>query len=193
MLLVQMQPPTAMEDEFHAWYDTEHVPEREVVPGFESAARFVCVTGWPRYMACYDLTSLNVLEEDPYRSIGGENLSVWSKRVIGRVVGYERLELALVDGAAAAQSQRGKALVRLAGGGRDDVVAAASRLGESAPAAGVRVFENQLPHGQMSIMFDAPALALIPEWSPAALGDALGELASSLLGVWRYTRYSRWT
>jgi hypothetical protein len=192
MLFVQMEPPSALEDEFHAWYDTEHVPEREVVPGFESAARFVCTDGWPRYMACYDLTTLNVLREDAYRAIGGPNLSVWSKRVIGRVTGYERLELQLARGETPPPAG-GKTIVRLATDDVDAAAGVAARLGESAPHAALRVWENQLPAGQTTVMFDAPAAALIPRWTPAELSDALGPLANSLVGVWHYTRYRRWT
>ena len=54
-LLVTMQPPPAFEEEFNAWYDTEHLPERLAVPGFETALRFVCISGHPRYLAMYDL------------------------------------------------------------------------------------------------------------------------------------------
>jgi hypothetical protein len=191
MLLVQMEPPSSMEDEFHAWYDTEHVPEREVVPGFESAARFVCVTGWPRYMACYDLAHLGVLQEEAYRKIGGENLSVWSTRVIGRAIGYQRLELSLAHGSPTVGPQGGKALVRLSTALPDQAVAAAGALARSAPAADVRVFQNALPEGETSIMLDAPAVALIPDWSTAELSSALGDLMPNVLGVWRYTRYRR--
>jgi hypothetical protein len=193
MLLVQMQPPMSMEDEFHAWYDTEHVPEREALPGFLSATRWVCVDGWPRYMACYDLESLSVLEGDDYRAIGGPNLSVWSKRVIGRVVGYERLELeqAHPHEDTPPQAANGKAMLRLAAGDADGVVQAAEALAATAPGARLRVFANALPEGQATVMLDAPSLALIPHWSPQELGDAFGDAAGDLVGMWRYRRYRR--
>src|SRR5215813_11634719 len=54
-LLVTMEPPPAFEEEFNAWYDTEHLPERLALPGFETARRFVCISGHPRYLAMYDL------------------------------------------------------------------------------------------------------------------------------------------
>ena len=34
LLLVAFDFSTAHEDEFHDWYDLEHVPERQRVPGF---------------------------------------------------------------------------------------------------------------------------------------------------------------
>jgi hypothetical protein len=194
MLLVQMQPPVAMEDEFHAWYDTEHIPEREAVPGFLTAIRFVCLSGWPRYMACYDLTSLDVLREQAYLSIGGENLSIWSKRIIARVVGYERLELRLLRGAEEVVApQNGKVMIRLASDDAEKVGKAADMLVADAPAVSVRVLQNVLINSQLAIMLDAPALELIPDWSAGELRAALGELSGDMLGVWRYRRYVRWT
>jgi hypothetical protein len=192
MLAVTMQPPDGMEEEFHAWYDTEHVPEREAVPGFVSAARFVCAEGWPLYIACYDLTALSVLKDEAYQRIGGKNLSVWSKRMLSHVVGYERLELTLAGGASASVApQNGRVLIRLATADAERVAAAADSLAEQAPQAELRAFENALPEGQSTIMLDAPALALIPRWSHAELAAALGELAPTLRGVWRYHRYRR--
>ena len=31
------------EDEFHDWYDTEHIPERERIPGFLDCSRWLAV------------------------------------------------------------------------------------------------------------------------------------------------------
>ena len=92
LLLVLMEPPSSGEDEFNDWYDTEHVPERAAIAGFETAVRYVCLDGWPRYMALYDLLSPAVLQSDAYRAIAGPNLSVWSKRVLGGIRGYHRVE-----------------------------------------------------------------------------------------------------
>jgi hypothetical protein len=84
-LLVQMQPPPAFEEEFNAWYDTDHVPERLAVPGFETARRFVCIDGWPRYLALYDLASLDVLDTPAYHRVSGDNYTPWTRRVLSRV------------------------------------------------------------------------------------------------------------
>ena len=84
-LLVLMQPPPSLEDEFNAWYDTEHLPERLAVPGFETALRFVCIGGHPRYLAMYDLTHFGVLESDAYKRVGFDQSSPWTKRVTSRV------------------------------------------------------------------------------------------------------------
>jgi len=68
-LLVTMQPPPAFEEEFNAWYDTEHLPERLAVPGFETALRFVCISGHPRYLAMYDLAHSQVLDSPEYLKV----------------------------------------------------------------------------------------------------------------------------
>ncbi len=88
ILLVLMQPPPALEEEFNAWYDTEHVPERLAVPGFESGLRFVCVSGSPRYLALYDLARPEVLDSAEYERVSGDNFSPWTRRVTSRVRVY---------------------------------------------------------------------------------------------------------
>lgn len=90
LLLAMMEPPEEMEEEFNEWYDTEHVPERECVPGILSARRFVAQEGFPRYLAIYDLDTVEVLQGDAYKRIGGDNLSPWSKRVLRYVRGLRR-------------------------------------------------------------------------------------------------------
>ena len=88
-LLVLMQPPPVIEEEFNAWYDTEHVPERLAVPGVETAVRFSSTTGAaPKYLAMYDLAAESVLDTDAYKSVAGDNSSPWTKRVTGRTKVY---------------------------------------------------------------------------------------------------------
>lgn len=81
ILLVAFDFTNAHEDEFHDWYDLEHVPERQRVPGFGSCERWISATNPKQAVATYDLDSLEVLKSEPYRAIAYENLSVWSKRV----------------------------------------------------------------------------------------------------------------
>ena len=89
-LMVTMTPPPEMEEEFNDWYDTEHVPERIALEGFETARRYVCVEGFPRYMAAYDLTSVSVLDGD-YQKISGDKFSPWSKRILRKTRGLWRV------------------------------------------------------------------------------------------------------
>ena len=89
--MVAMEPPPAIEEEFNDWYDSEHVPERLAVDGFESASRFVCTNGWPRYMTIYDLREPGVIDSAGYRGISGNRFSPWTKRMLTRVRGFYRV------------------------------------------------------------------------------------------------------
>ncbi len=81
LLLVAFDYTNAHEDEFHDWYDTEHIPERQRVPGFGTCERWISVANPKHAVASYELDSLAVLQSDAYKAIAYENLSVWSKRV----------------------------------------------------------------------------------------------------------------
>ena len=84
-------------DEFHDWYDLEHVPEREAVPGFGACERW-SGDDQPTYsVATYDLDAADVLQSEAYKAIGGANLSVWSKRVTGMCERLLRFEGAQIN------------------------------------------------------------------------------------------------
>lgn len=87
-LLVLMNPPPTFEEEFNAWYDLEHVPERLAVPGFESGRRYISTGASPRYLAMYDLEDESVLDSEAYRRVGGDNSSPWTKRITARARVY---------------------------------------------------------------------------------------------------------
>ena len=42
------------EEEFNAWYDTEHLPEIVALPGFLLGRRYACDGAVPKYLAWYD-------------------------------------------------------------------------------------------------------------------------------------------
>jgi hypothetical protein len=89
-LLVTMDAPPNVEEELNDWYDTEHVPDRLGIKGFESGRRFVCVSGWPKYLAIYDLTTIDVLDSDAYRKLSWGSFSPWTKRILSKVRGQYR-------------------------------------------------------------------------------------------------------
>jgi hypothetical protein len=91
-LIAAMKIGRAAEDEFHDWYDTEHLPERQRVPGFLVCERWIGVEAGTVSVATYDLASVGVLKSPAYQAIGGENLSPWSKRVTARVERLMRFE-----------------------------------------------------------------------------------------------------
>ncbi len=91
-LIAAMNIGKAAEDEFHDWYDTEHLPERVRVPGFLRCERWIGADDRKVSVATYDLETVGVLKTPAYLAIGGENLSPWSKRVTAQVDRLMRFE-----------------------------------------------------------------------------------------------------
>jgi hypothetical protein len=91
-LIAAMNMGRAAEDEFNDWYDTEHLPERQRVPGFLACQRWIGATDRRISVATYDLDSVKVLQSPGYLAIGGANLSPWSKRVTAQVERLMRFE-----------------------------------------------------------------------------------------------------
>ena len=90
LLIVTMEPPSPLEEEFNDWYDTEHFPQRRALPGFLSGSRWVCLDGWPRYLALYELESLDALATPEYRAVSDLNSTPWSQRILPRTTGRQR-------------------------------------------------------------------------------------------------------
>lgn len=91
LLLTMTEPPAAMEEEFNAWYDDEHMAERLAIPGFRSARRWVaeCPPGEGKYLATYELDSLEVLSSPAYLA-RFQNQTPWSRRCLGKAVVFKR-------------------------------------------------------------------------------------------------------
>jgi hypothetical protein len=110
LLLTLTEPPAAMEEEFNAWYDDEHMHERLSIPGFLSARRWQrdCAPGVGRYLATYELTSPGVLESPDYLAHVGEHQTPWSKRCLGRASVFRRWACEqIVPGNRAPEAQAG--------------------------------------------------------------------------------------
>lgn len=144
-LLVLMHPPTAFEEEFNAWYDTEHVPERLSVPGVLTAIRFTSVTtATPTYLAIYDLKNEQVLDSEAYIRVAGENSSPWTKRVTGRTNVYRSIGNQIYPGNAITIRSARVTIVRFRGieaSAADSVVASLKKAFEGrASTLQLRVF-----------------------------------------------------
>jgi hypothetical protein len=81
ILAVAFDYATAHTDEFHDWYDLEHVPERQAIPGFGASERWLSDDQEQIAVATYDLDTADVLRGEAYRSVAYDNASVWTKRV----------------------------------------------------------------------------------------------------------------
>ena len=151
IMLATMEPPPTMEEEFNDWYDTEHFPERKNTDGFLCAQRYVCLQGWPKYLAFYDLESVDVLQGPAYRAYTGKNLSVWSHRILARVLGEYRAVGVLVypkDVVSVAKSERAIiTIIRFVGvrkGGEAKIVAGLRQRFESlSQVRQLRVFRSE--------------------------------------------------
>lgn len=72
------------DDEFNDWYDTEHLPERQRIAGFVTSERWIGADNPKISIGSYDLDGVGVLESPAYKSITGDNISPWAKRVMGK-------------------------------------------------------------------------------------------------------------
>lgn len=112
LLLMAFDFRTAHADEFHDWYDKEHVPERLSVPGFLNAERWIGETDANLHVATYDLAEHAVLRSAPYLAVSGAQQSPWTKRVTSmcrRLLRFEGSQI--VPGELAAPQGAGGLLV----------------------------------------------------------------------------------
>lgn len=89
MLLILNDVEPQHEDEFNSWYDTEHMQERVLVPGFMAATRYRAVSGARQYCALYRTRDVGVFESDVYRQRLAEQ-SDWSRRILTKFVDPHR-------------------------------------------------------------------------------------------------------
>jgi len=147
-LLVLMQPPPAFEEEFNAWYDTEHIPERVAVPGFETGIRYVCIDGQPRYLAMYDTENPQVFDTEGYLSVSFDRSSPWTKRVTSRVRVYRAAGRQIYPGNAVTRPAARVMVLRfrnVAAGAESEVVAGMCANFEDRPETlQVRVFAQEV-------------------------------------------------
>lgn len=188
-LLVTARPAPIFEEEFNAWYDTEHVPERMAVPGFQAARRYVGISGSPGYLAVYDMESPDVLNSDAYLKVSFEKSSPWTKRVVGRARVQRAAGIQVYPGNALTQAAARVLLMRFSG---------LDHEAEGRIVAGMRANFEQLPQTiQVRVFADDTGsgidfLGLVEARS--SLGDTLnleafGEYAAALDLVNTYAAY----
>ncbi len=72
------------DDEFNAWYDTQHLPDLLQLPGFLDAARYVATKGGPKYLAAYELESVDAIQTPAFKD---RPIPPWDRRMSPRVIG----------------------------------------------------------------------------------------------------------
>jgi hypothetical protein len=83
-------------DEFHDWYDLEHIPERLRVSGFLNAERWIAEDNPSVHVATYDLENPSVLTSPGCQAVVGTHQSPWTKRITAicrRIMRYEGEQL----------------------------------------------------------------------------------------------------
>ena len=86
IFLVYTDIDPKFEEEFNAWYNTEHLAELLNLPGFLDAARYAAYKGGPKYLAVYELASADALKTAEFQKWRA-NPSPWSRRISPTVVG----------------------------------------------------------------------------------------------------------
>lgn len=110
LLFSQMQPPDGWEEDFHDWYESEHIPARMRLPGFAGATRYRAVEGSPDYLACYFLDDLGVLQTPDYRRLKSDP-SERTGRMLGAVSGFTRYTCTELSDTGPAASASGVTMV----------------------------------------------------------------------------------
>lgn len=60
VILVSMNVNPSREEEFNDWYDMEHIPHFNRLPGVVTARRFRAIDGNPRYVALYHVETTDI-------------------------------------------------------------------------------------------------------------------------------------
>jgi hypothetical protein len=83
LLVVHLEAPPEIDEEFNAWYNTEHMPPLLRAAGFLRIRRFKALEGEPTYVTLYDTTSWDDYARMPERR---EVINTpWMRRIFGRV------------------------------------------------------------------------------------------------------------
>jgi hypothetical protein len=187
LLMAIMEPTAVMEEEFNDWYDLEHLPQMQAVPGIDTAARFVAVDGWPRYIAVYDLSEFAVLRSAAYRSMTGSGFTAWSRRQLARVKGWQRLTFKQDDLGGATMHADCGALQVYVFKGRPDLTDMVEGLSKESGVIQVRSFgPGDETNDGAALLVEAGAVGALPKAPPPTLASAAGLVFSA-----GYVRYSR--
>lgn len=83
------------EEEFNAWYDTEHLPQIAALPGFVLGRRYACEGAMPKYLAWYD-TADETVEPGPHFKQYIADSTPWWRRMAGFLQHRERMNFRLM-------------------------------------------------------------------------------------------------
>ena len=81
LLGVWLHVPPEREEEFNAWYNTEHIQQVTGIPGFISGRRYVALDGVPKYLALYELHDETVTAGQEFQQVLAHP-TPWSARML---------------------------------------------------------------------------------------------------------------
>ena len=87
LLMIFADVDTEHDADFNAWYNQEHLGDLLGLPGFLSGARYQAIQGGPRYLACYELESIEAIQSPEYeafRQKPSEGTRRWGPSAVGR-------------------------------------------------------------------------------------------------------------
>lgn len=178
LIVARLDPPPELEEEFNDWYDTEHLPERLRVPGF-STARRVVRDARPRYLACYDLEELAILEGEAYRSVSGDRRSAWTARMLRKTRLFERrVYEQILPGRERVQAEHAFTVLRSAAGADDALLRAHVEQARRRPDVAARLFVGRQPAsvaGHLLVLYTAASAEAAGWCASAPVG---GEVSS---------------
>lgn len=82
LLAVWLHVAPEHEDEFNAWYNTEHIQQITGIPGFINGRRYMALEGIPKYLALYELHDETVTAGREFQHVMA-NPTAWSARMRG--------------------------------------------------------------------------------------------------------------
>jgi hypothetical protein len=80
LLAVWLHVPPQHEEEFNAWYNTEHIAQITSIPGFINGRRYMALEGIPKYLALYELHDETVTAGGEFQHVLA-NPTPWSARM----------------------------------------------------------------------------------------------------------------
>jgi hypothetical protein len=78
LMMYAMNVPAAVEAEYNAWFNEEHLPRLSQVPGVLRARRYRMAAGTHRYLALYDLAAPEVQASPAWKDAAG---TPWSAKM----------------------------------------------------------------------------------------------------------------
>ena len=81
LLAVWLHVPPEREDEFNAWYNTEHIRQITSIPGFINGRRYLALEGVPKYLALYELHDETITAGGEFQHVMA-NPTPWSARML---------------------------------------------------------------------------------------------------------------